>query len=369
MLFFWKTFALTDLRSQKDHILLQTYLNSKLKMKKDQYFPLEVNFLSDERIADMLFEQGSLLALGVYIYLLQHLRKMDNYSASYKPQSLDRISYMYKIERKLLESIICDYGLFELDEEQLTFHSPYLDRVMQRMDARSRTNSENGKKGGRPKKKTTTSETPMDKGEKANKSQERKEENRKSITTVLKNSSNTDREKAAEEVAPGVEIHPAESVRKRPARSIRPADDEGQRPLQAVRSWETLVDELANCSSYMELVGMHSGLGMLFIKHQKRVIELFKDHIRLYSKESGLLFMSDVKQYFSNFMAAGRATCIKVRDALLAEEKTVGEENGSRFETIVAGQRMYLGHVIPSDAPLRPNGTAVWDDRRHTWGR
>ena len=138
MLFFWKTFALTDLRSRKDHILLQTYLNSKLKMKKDQYLPLEANFLSDQQMIDMLFELDSSQALGVYIFLLQHLRRMDDYAASYQPKSLDAIAYMYKVDRTVLEKVIRDYGLFELDEERHLFRSIYLDKVMQYLEEKRR---------------------------------------------------------------------------------------------------------------------------------------------------------------------------------------------------------------------------------------
>lgn len=44
------------------------------------------------------------------------------------------------------------------------------------------------------------------------------------------------------------------------------------------------------------------------------------------------------------------------------------DKSGSRFEKLVGGKRMYMGHVIPADAPPRPDASAVWDDVRKKWG-
>ena len=169
-------------------------------MKNDQYFPFEVQFLSNEDLMEMLFELDAPTAMGVYIMLLIHLRKMDDYVASCKPRSIDAIAYMYRIDRDILEKVIRDFKLFEIDEEHQTFRSYYLDRVMKRLEERRCINTENGKKGGRPKKKSKTSETPMDKGGKPNENQESKEKeskeekSKRSITT-----SEREKEKSAEE--------------------------------------------------------------------------------------------------------------------------------------------------------------------------
>ena len=51
-------------------------------MKKDQYFNLEVNFLSNDNIVRMMMELDAAQSLGIYMMLLTHLRKADNYEAS-----------------------------------------------------------------------------------------------------------------------------------------------------------------------------------------------------------------------------------------------------------------------------------------------
>lgn len=390
-------------------------------MKKDQYFNLEVNLLNDDNIAGMMSELDAAEALGIYVMLLLHLRTKDNYEASCTPLLLRAFARRHDLELDMLEKVLHDYNLFEVDEERQTFRAPYLDRVMQRLEEKWRMDTENGKKGGRPKKRAKCAETPATKGRKPNETQERREEEKIGITPVVNNSSNTLAGGAADAATVVAEIPAAgatgnsESSRasesSRTSRSsessrtsrasemtvipepeekisasgtsevrtassvpvgrgmrIRAVDEEGQQPLQPVLSWETLVDRLADSRLYMELAGQRSGLGRLFIDHQQQIIGLFKKHILLYGKESGLLFFEDVKRYFSNYIAAGSPTCRMLREELMREIKERESRDVSRFESVVDGKRMYLGRLIPDSAPPRPDNSAVWDDAHKRWG-
>lgn len=351
-------------------------------MKKDQYFNLEVNLLNDDNIAGMMSELDAAEALGIYVMLLLHLRTKDNYEASCTPLLLRAFARRYDLELDMLEKVLHDYNLFEVDEERQTFRAPYLDRVMQRLEEKWRMDTENGKKGGRPKKRAKCAETPATKGRKPNETQERREEEKIGITPVVNNSSNTLAGGAADAATVVAEIPAAaatgtsETSEVRTASSvpvgrgmrIRAVDEEGQQPLQPVLSWETLVDRLADSRLYMELAGQRSGLGRLFIDHQQQIIGLFKKHILLYGKESGLLFFEDVKRYFSNYIAAGSPTCRMLREELMREIKERESRDVSRFESVVDGKRMYLGRLIPDSAPPRPDNSAVWDDAHKRWG-
>ena len=414
-------------------------------MKKDQYFNLEVNLLNDDNIAGMMSELDAAEALGIYVMLLLHLRTKDNYEASCTPLLLRAFARRYDLELDMLEKVLHDYNLFEVDEERQTFRAPYLDRVMQRLEEKWRMDTENGKKGGRPKKRAKCAETPATKGRKPNETQERREEEKIGITPVVNNSSNTlaggaadaatvvtgipetaatgnsgaaessgikgtsgmtvipeteekisatgtsrtseitgdsgsSRSSRASEImgASGSsrtsrasetsEVRTASSVPVGRGMRIRAVDEEGQQPLQPVLSWETLVDRLADSRLYMELAGQRSGLGRLFIDHQQQIIGLFKKHILLYGKESGLLFFEGVKRYFSNYIAAGSPTCRMLREELMREIKERESKDVSRFESIVDGKRMYLGRLIPDSAPPRPDNSAVWDDAHKRWG-
>lgn len=381
-------------------------------MKKDQYFNLEVNLLNDDNIAGMMSELDAAEALGIYVMLLLHLRTKDNYEASCTPLLLRAFARRYDLELDMLEKVLHDYNLFEVDEERQTFRAPYLDRVMQRLEEKWRMDTENGKKGGRPKKRAKCAETPATKGRKPNETQERREEEKIGITPVVNNSSNTLAGGAADAatVVTGIpetaatgnsgaaessgssgtsrtseimgasgssrtsrtsetsEVRTASSVPVERGMRIRAVDEEGQQPLQPVLSWEALVDRLADSRLYMELAGQRSGLGRLFIDHQQQIIGLFKKHILLYGKESGLLFFEDVKRYFSNYIAAGSPTCRMLREELMREIKERESKDVSRFESIVDGKRMYLGRLIPDSAPPRPDNSAVWDDAHKRWG-
>ena len=393
-------------------------------MKKDQYFNLEVNLLNDDNIAGMMSELDAAEALGIYVMLLLHLRTKDNYEASCTPLLLRAFARRHDLELDMLEKVLHDYNLFEVDEERQTFRAPYLDRVMQRLEEKWRMDTENGKKGGRPKKRAKCAETPATKGRKPNETQERREEEKIGITPVVNNSSKTLAGGAADAVTVVAEIPAAaatgnsgssrasessrtsgssessrtsrtsemtvipeteekisatgtsETSEVRTASSvpvgrgmrIRAVDEEGQQPLQPVLSWETLVDRLADSRLYMELAGQRSGLGRLFIDHQQQIIGLFKKHILLYGKESGLLFFEDVKRYFSNYIAAGSPTCRMLREELMREIKERESRDVSRFESVVDGKRMYLGRLIPDSAPPRPDNSAVWDDAHKRWG-
>ena len=393
-------------------------------MKKDQYFNLEVNLLNDDNIAGMMSELDAAEALGIYVMLLLHLRTKDNYEASCTPLLLRAFARRHDLELDMLEKVLHDYNLFEVDEERQTFRAPYLDRVMQRLEEKWRMDTENGKKGGRPKKRAKCAETPATKGRKPNETQERREEEKIGITPFVNNSSNTlaggaadaatvvaeipaaaatgnsgssrasessrtsgssesSRTSKASEMtvipeteekisATGTsgtsEVRTASSVPVGRGMRIRAVDEEGQQPLQPVLSWETLVDRLADSRLYMELAGQRSGLGRLFIDHQQQIIGLFKKHILLYGKESGLLFFEDVKRYFSNYIAAGSPTCRMLREELMREIKERESRDVSRFESVVDGKRMYLGRLIPDSAPPRPDNSAVWDDAHKRWG-
>lgn len=375
-------------------------------MKKDQYFNLEVNLLNDDNIAGMMSELDAAEALGIYVMLLLHLRTKDNYEASCTPLLLRAFARRHDLELDMLEKVLHDYNLFEVDEERQTFRAPYLDRVMQRLEEKWRMDTENGKKGGRPKKRAKCAETPATKGRKPNETQERREEEKIGITPVVNNSSNTlaggaadaatvvaeipaagatgnsessrasemtvipeTEEKISASGTSGTsEVRTASSVPVGRGMRIRAVDEEGQQPLQPVLSWETLVDRLADSRLYMELAGQRSGLGRLFIDHQQQIIGLFKKHILLYGKESGLLFFEDVKRYFSNYIAAGSPTYRMLREELMREIKERESRDVSRFESVVDGKRMYLGRLIPDSAPPRPDNSAVWDDAHKRWG-
>ena len=322
-------------------------------MKKDQYFNLEENLLNDDNIAGMMLELGAANALGVYVMLLLHLRTKDNYEASCRPLPLKALAKRYDVDVDLIGRILREFDLFEVDEERQMFRAPYLDRVMKTLEEKWRINAENGKKGGRPRKTKKRAETPAGKGGKPNETQEKRGEENKSIVPVVNNSSNTagevpgdaavaaatsgkvaaeGKKVAAERCKASVEGRKAVAASKKAVGGMKivSVDEAGEIPLQRVLPWEKLVDQLAASRSYMELAGQHSGLGKLFLEHQQQVIELFKQHILLYGKGGELLFLEDVRRYFSNYVAPGSTTCRMLRETLLSVLQKAGSTADNR---------------------------------------
>lgn len=329
---------------------------------------------------------------------------------------MESFARMYALDADVLQRVLREFGLFVLDEERQMFRSPYLDRVMQALEKRRMIQVENGRKGGRPRKEEP-SETPMDKGEKPNQNQKSREEERR-VTTVVKdnNSSNEEKKEKENSAAVSGEIsgsrvgkQPVDTVpgktvgavgegdiaaeqpdvaAKRPTASpkqptafpkqpdvspkqlciVPPPEDRGQLPLQPVLSWEVLVDQMAESKSYMESMAMHSCMGKLFVERQEEVIAAFKEHIRRFGREDGLLFLRDVKLYFGNYLSPGGRPAQELKKRLLNSCRPSAEEEQYRFEQFIDGRRTYLGHPIPADAPPRPDRSAVWDELRCKWG-
>lgn len=126
--------------------------------------------------------------------------------------------------------------------------------------------------------------------------------------------------------------------------------------------------QLAASRSYMELAGQHSGLGKLFLEHQQQVIELFKQHILLYGKGGELLFLEDVRRYFSNYVAPGSTTCRMLRETLLSVLQKAGTQPTivlKLFQTVGGCTWDTLSRTMHR---WRPDAAAVWDDVRKKWG-
>ena len=76
-------------------------------MKKDQYFNLELNFLSNDNIVRMMMELDAAQSLGIYMMLLTHLRKADNYEASCCPLCMGAFARMYDLDADVSSTFLC----------------------------------------------------------------------------------------------------------------------------------------------------------------------------------------------------------------------------------------------------------------------
>jgi len=114
-------------------------------MKNDQYFPLEVNMINDERLAAITEKYGA-KGIGIYLVLLMELRKHNNYRCGLN--SIRQLARTYCLGIEVMEHVIHDFELFDIcgEEDNLTISSPYLDRVMESMENKRKKCSMAGKR-------------------------------------------------------------------------------------------------------------------------------------------------------------------------------------------------------------------------------
>lgn len=98
-------------------------------MKNDQYFPLEVNMQSNEKVACLTKKLGA-KGFGIYILLLIELRKHNHYLCG--EATLKVLAKRNQLTFKSVENVVNNFGLFEWVEHDdiMCISSPYLHRVM-----------------------------------------------------------------------------------------------------------------------------------------------------------------------------------------------------------------------------------------------
>lgn len=313
-------------------------------MKNDQYLKLEVSLFNTDRV-ERLIDRIGIEGWGIYVALLLRMRQDDELTIVCSEPSVAAMARRWNTTPERVIEVVRESGLLvPSDEYGETFSSPYLDRVMAALWI---------KRGEKPRSVTRSKRRTVNRSADGRFAVKPSIEE-KSIEEKSYNSSNNT-------VAAVVEDSPVLVV----------ADpDAGQLSLTPILPWESLTDDMAADTFWMELVGMRSGLGQLYIDHRAEIVDLFRQHIRLYDKGGGLLRLQDVKQYFANYLAAGSRTCQGVRDRLLGSIRQRETDAGvSPYETIVDGRRTYLGRIIPDSAPPRPDEFSVWDEDKEKWTR
>lgn len=284
-------------------------------MRNDNFFKHDASASDDEKIM-MLIEKEGMKGYGAYWILMEALRKQENLCSSFAV--LHSLAKRAKVRKEYLIHIIKDFGLFVMKED--SFYSLGMKRRMTKYLM-----------------------------------------NANYLSVKAEDNLLIDNAKSA------IPTRVTEQNRKEKILTVVDEYQEGQIPLRPCRGWEALVDEMAASEDYMNQAGMHSGMGLLYLSNRERIVRLFKEQICLQGKQERMISLSEVKSYFSNFVASGSVTNQKIRAALKEQSDCRREQDPYRFETIVGGKRTFMGHAIPPDAPPRPDAAAVWDAVRRRW--
>ena len=134
--------------------------------------------------------------------------------------------------------------------------------------------------------------------------------------------------------------------------------------------WEQCINEAFITQSWLEAVGMMSGLKELFLNNLSFIRDLFKKHVVAQGNTGGITSVSEAEAYFANYIRRERRTRLFLEEKLKERSRMQNESTSlSPYETYnpLTGERSYCGVPLPADAPPRPNGRATWDNLKQSW--
>ena len=139
---------------------------------------------------------------------------------------------------------------------------------------------------------------------------------------------------------------------------------------ETIPRWEQCINEAFITQSWLEAVGMMSGLKELFLNNLPFIRDLFKKHVVAQGNTGGITSVSEAEAYFANYIRRERPTRLFLEEKLKERSRMQNESTSlSPYETYnpLTGERSYCGVLLPAGAPPRPNGRATWDNLKQSW--
>ena len=139
---------------------------------------------------------------------------------------------------------------------------------------------------------------------------------------------------------------------------------------ETIPRWDQCINEAFITQSWLEAVGMMSGLKELFLNNLSFIRDLFKKHVVAQGNTGGITSVSEAEAYFANYIRRERPTRLFLEEKLKERSRMQNESISlSPYETYnpLTGERSYCGVPLPAGAPPRPNGRATWDNLKQSW--
>ena len=134
--------------------------------------------------------------------------------------------------------------------------------------------------------------------------------------------------------------------------------------------WECYINEAFKVQSWVEIVGMMSGLKGDFLNNLPFIRSMFKKHVVVQGSTERIPSVSEAQAYFANYIRPGKPTRLFLEEKLKERSRMQNESISlSPYETYnpLTGERSYCGVLLPAGAPPRPNGRATWDNLKQSW--
>ncbi|WP_373161613.1 DUF4373 domain-containing protein [Phocaeicola dorei] len=134
--------------------------------------------------------------------------------------------------------------------------------------------------------------------------------------------------------------------------------------------WECYINEAFKVQSWVEIVGMMSGLKGDFLNNLPFIRSMFKKHVVVQGSTERITSVSEAQAYFANYIRPGKPTRLFLEEKLKERSRMQNESTSlSPYETYnpLTGERSYCGVPLPAGAPPCPNGRATWDNLKQSW--
>ena len=379
----------------------------------EQFIRLNCSLMSDYKMMKLNADMKC-MGLGLYLKTILFLRKQEEYKHDFN--ELDLLAEQWGVTVENLQHLIKDFNLFVITEDGY-FRSLYLDEVMGYQNKLSEKRAAAGSKGGKSSKKKTVkatvstaseigrdginegkgSDAPcMDSKEEIH-MENCAENNVKSSADSMKNTTekNTDAfltENSIQCVDNECCNEPSQAsfkqnfIREEENREEKKNNSNKEKEIIAVAAvdepsrfsessetiprWEQCINEAFTIRSWLEAVGMMSGLKELFLNNLSFIRDLFKKHVVAQGNTGGITSVSEAEAYFANYIRRERPTRLFLEEKLKERSRMQKESvSFSPYESYnpQTGERSYCGVPLPAEAPPRPNGRVTWDNLKKRW--
>ena len=371
----------------------------------EQFIRLNCSLMSDYKMMKLNAEMKC-MGIGLYIQMILFLRRQQEYKHDFN--ELDLLAEQWGATVEDLQHLIKDFNLFVITEDGY-FRCLYLDEVMGYQNKLSEQRAAAGSKGGRSSKKktvqtaekviTSTVLTAADKeaNDDADNKENNTENNAENSVKCMKNTiEKSDDENVTENTLQCIDNECVNRslqagfkqnfIREEKNREEKKNNSNKEKEIIAVAAvdklprfselsetiprWEQCINEAFITQSWLEAVGMMSGLKELFLNNLSFIRDLFKKHVVAQGNTGGITSVSEAEAYFANYIRRERPTRLFLEEKLKERSRMQNESTSlSPYETYnpLTGERSYCGVPLPADAPPRPNGRATWDNLKQSW--
>lgn len=363
----------------------------------EQFIRLNCSLMSDYKMMKLNAEMKC-MGIGLYIQMILFLRRQQEYKHDFN--ELDLLAEQWGATVENLQHLIKDFNLFVITEDGY-FRCLYLDEVMGYQNKLSEQRAAAGSKGGRSSKKKTaqiaekviTSTVLVAADKEADDEANNKENGVKCMKNTIEKS---DDENIAENTIQYIDNECVNEcsqasvkqnfIREEKNREEKKNNNNKEKEIIAVAAvdklprfselsetiprWEQCINEAFITQSWLEAVGMMSGLKELFLNNLSFIRDLFKKHVVAQGNTGGITSVSEAEAYFANYIRRERPTRLFLEEKLKERSRMQNESISlSPYETYnpLTGERSYCGVPLPGNAPPRPNGRATWDNLKQSW--